>query len=237
VPAFRRSRPAAADDDPFEPSLCLHSPVLWDRLPLFPDRSASLDAHDPPALPCSRSRNVFVGCRVALPTPCPSCDVHRSLSLTLESPVDLGFTFVHPSVHVPRRSPRSTSTHLFSHTSIECRRLSAPASWMPRPAGPGTSRFRHLSAPSSRDVEHLSKLQHLSASDLSWCSLNTLTARVHIQRIVIEKVGSLVSDRTALLELSSLPTKPPGLRSPRLSSLPSPPRKISSVRLAALPFR
>jgi hypothetical protein len=46
------------------------------------------------ALPCSRSRNVFVGCRVALPTPCPPYDGH-----------------------VPGRSPRSTPTHMFSHTS------------------------------------------------------------------------------------------------------------------------
>jgi hypothetical protein len=167
------------------------------------------------ALPCSRSRNVFVGCRVALPTPCPPCDVH-----------------------VPGRSPRSTPTHMFSHTSISaaafrlqrrgCRDLPAPAS--SRLSGT----FRHQP---SRDVEHLLKLQHLSASDLSRCSLNTLTARVHIQRIVIEKVGSFVSDRTALLKLSRLPTRPPGLRSPRLSSLPPPSRKISLVRLAALPFR
>jgi hypothetical protein len=127
---------------------------------------------------------------------------------------------------------------MFSHTSISaaafrlqrrgCRDLPAPAS--SRLSGT----FRHQP---SRDVEHLLKLQHLSVSDLSRCSLNTLTARVHIQRIVIEKVGSLVSDRTALLELSRLPTRPPGLRSPRLSSLPPPSRKISLVRLAALPFR
>jgi hypothetical protein len=37
---------------------------------------------------------------------------------------------------------------------------------------------------------------------LSRCSLNTLTARVHIQRIVIEKAGSSVSVQAALLELS-----------------------------------
>jgi hypothetical protein len=69
----------------------------------------------PAGTPCSRSRNVFVGCRVALPTPCPPYDVH-----------------------VPRRSPRSTPTHMFSHTSINaaafrlqhrgCRDLPAPAS-------------------------------------------------------------------------------------------------------------
>lgn len=184
------------------------------QAPAVTGSSASLDAHDPPALPCSRSRNVFVGCRVALPTPCSSCDVH-----------------------VPGRSPRSTSTHLFSHTS------SMPPSFDFSIVDTETCRPRHL-----RDIQHLSaptiprcraprSFQHLSASDLSWCSLNTLTARVHIQRIVIEKVGSLVSDRTTLLELSRLPTRPPGLRSPRLSSLPSPSRKISSVRLAALPFR
>lgn len=96
---------------------------------------------------------------------------------------------------------------------------------------------RHLSAPTIPRCRAPLEAPHLSASDLAWCSLNTLTARVHIQRIVIEKVGSLVSEQTALLELSRLPTKPPGLRSPRLSSLPPPSRKISSVRLAALPFR
>jgi hypothetical protein len=206
--------PQPPHDDPFGPPLCLHSPVLRDRFPLLPDRSASLDAHDPPALPCSRSRNVFVGCRVALPTPCPSCDVH-----------------------VPGRSPRSTSTHLFSHISIDtaafrlqhrgCRDLPVPA---PRDA-------RHLSAPTIPQCRAPLELQHLSASDLARCSLNTLTARVHIQRIVIEKVGSFVSDQAALLELSRLPTRPPRLRSPRLSPLPPPSRKISSVRLAALPFR
>jgi hypothetical protein len=97
--------PQPPHDDPFGPPLCLHSPVLRDRFPLLPDRSASLDAHDPPALPCSRSRNVFVGCRVALPTPCPSCDVHvrdalrdprpRTCSVTSQSiPPPFGFSIV-----------------------------------------------------------------------------------------------------------------------------------------------
>jgi hypothetical protein len=66
---------------------------------------------------------VFVGCRVALPTPCPPYDVH-----------------------VPGRSPRSTSTHVFSHISFDaaafrlqhrgCRDLPAPApSKRPAPFG------------------------------------------------------------------------------------------------------
>lgn len=74
--ALRRSRPALPHVDPLrsctscdvharnQPPLYLRSPVLLDRLPLATealrpqrsDRPASLDAHDLPALPCSRSR-------------------------------------------------------------------------------------------------------------------------------------------------------------------------------------
>jgi hypothetical protein len=57
-----------------------------------------------------------------------------------------------------------------------------------------------------------------ASSDLARCSLNTLTARVHIQRIVIERVGSFVSVQAALLELLSLPTRPPGLWTERLDA-------------------
>jgi len=142
----------------------------------------------------------------------------------------------------------STFTHLFSHT-LDAVCLSAPASLALKPAGPSASKHSALSgtpAPFGTTVlsgANISRcrapldFQHLSASELAGCSLNTLTARVHIQRIVIEIVGSLVSDRTTLLELSRLPTRPPGLRNPQLSPLPPPSRKISFVRLAALPIR
>jgi hypothetical protein len=49
------------------------------------------------------------------------------------------------------------------------------------------------------------------------------------------KFGSFVSERTALLELLSLPTKAPGVQTLKLSSQIPRSRKLSLVRLAALP--
>lgn len=67
---------------------------------------------------------------------------------------------------------------------------------------------------------------------------NTPTARVHLQRIVIEKVWPprLRCRRleATLLELLSLPTRPPGTRVLRLSPQPPRTRKISPTRLAVL---
>jgi hypothetical protein len=145
-----------------------------------------------------------------------------------------------------RARSRSTFTHMFSHTFAVTAPFDTCTSFdteIFRPQHPETS-FAFRRQP-SRSVAHPSifpipfgtRLQHLSASNFSRCCLNTLTARVHIQRIVIETAGSLVSDQTALLELSRLPTRPPGLRTRQLSPPCPPSRKISSVRLAALPIR
>jgi hypothetical protein len=68
---------------------------------------------------------------------------------------------------------------------------------------------------------------------------NTPTARVHLQRIVIEKVWlprlRCRGLAATLLELLSLPTRPPGSQVLQLSPQPPRARKISPTRLAALP--
>lgn len=135
----------------------LPTPCDADRpLPLrHRNRCASLDAHDPSALPCSRSRTFSCCSRV------------------------------------------STEKHVYARVRFPPRGV------------------QHLAAP----------------------------ARTHSLRAFIfsvlssRKFGLFVSDQAALLELLSLPTRPPGSQTPQLSPHHPPPRKISLVRLAALPTR
>jgi hypothetical protein len=127
--------------------------------------------------------------------------------------------------------------------SLEC--LSDPC----EPSKPTSSRIRaHTFACSrSRNVygcfTRSLRLSLAPAHARVWLHLaalpNTPTARVHLQRIVIEKVWPprLRCRRltATLLELLSLPTRPPGTRVLRLSPQPPRTRKISPTRLAVLP--
>lgn len=91
---------------------------------------------------------------------------------------------------------------------------------------------RKACASRSHPFTHVSGL-HLAALP------NTPTARVQLQRFVIEKVWPprLRCRRfeATLLELVSLPTRPPGTQLLQLSLQPPRARKISPTRLAALP--
>lgn len=120
----------------------------------------------------------------------------------------------------PCEPSKPTSSRIRAHT-FACSRSRNVYGWF-------TRSLRLLLAPA-----HARVWLHLAALP------NTPTARVHLQRIVIEKVWLLCLRcrrlEATLLELLSLPTRPPGTRLLRLSPQPPRARKISPTRLAALP--
>jgi len=93
------------------------------------NRSASLDAHDPSALPCSRSRTFFV-CTAQRPRPCSSFDAHDHDQLR--------GAHVHTRVQVTPCGA-TEHTHCARSYSAFCHRESLA---LPSPQEPSCSSFR-----------------------------------------------------------------------------------------------